>query len=151
MNILGYSGLHGAINFRKSFYNNFTEQEYRMCQGLDSAACIMVGDQLIAAVEEERFNGEKYTCNFPINAVNYCLQKAGLTLSDLDYICHGFNYQPYYSLFLTTQGSRLYYQKVLDPRLQIDLWKNYFPKSIINDKLISIDHHLAHAATAYYP
>lgn len=151
MNILGYSGLHGAINFRKSFYSDFTEQEYRMCQGLDSAACIMVDNHLIAAVEEERFNGEKYTCNFPINAVNYCLQKAGLTLSDLDYICHGFNYQPYHSLFLTTQDSRIYYQQVLDNHLQIDLWRSHFPDPFISDKFVSVDHHLAHAATAYYP
>ena len=151
MNILGYSGLHSAINFRKGYYSDFTEQEYRMCQGLDSAACILVDNQLIAAVEEERFNGEKYTCQFPINAINFCLKKAGLTLSDLDFICHGFNYEPYHALFLTTQDSCVYYQQVLDKCLQIDLWQNHFSGKFVSNKFVSVDHHLAHAATAYYP
>ena len=65
MNILGYSGLHGPITFRKRYYLGLTEQEYRMCQGLDSVACILVNGAIIA-VEEERFNGEEYICEFPI-------------------------------------------------------------------------------------
>ena len=83
MNILGYSGLHNSIAFRREHFPDLTEQEYRMCQGLDSAACIFVNGKLIAAAEEERFNGDKYTCDFPINAINFCLEAAKLNIHDI--------------------------------------------------------------------
>jgi len=151
MKIIGYSGLHGSLQFRKANYTQMTEQEYRMCQGLDSAACILIDGKIIAAAEEERFNGEKYTCNFPINAINYCLQEADLAIHDVDFICHGFDYKKYEKIFSITDSSRLYYEEVLSPDAQLRLWKQYFPDFPIHDRFIATDHHLAHAASAYYP
>lgn len=149
MNILGYSGLHGSIEFRRFNYPNLTEQEYRMCQGLDSAACIFVNGRNIAAAEEERFNGEKYTCNFPINSINYCLKSAGLSINDIDYICHSFDYYKYKEIY--GLNNEAYYTEVLSAEAQIKLWQLHFPGINLAKKFINIDHHLAHAATAYYP
>lgn len=151
MKIIGYNGLNGSISFRKENYKDLTEQEYRMCQGLDSAACIIVDGEIIAAVEEERFNGEKYTCDFPINAIRYCLQEADLSINDIDYICHSVDYENYKELFFLSDKSRLLYEKVLNPNLQKELWKKYFPYFDIDRKFVAVDHHLAHAASAYYP
>lgn len=151
MNILGYSGLNGSIKFRKEHYVGLTEQEYRMCQGLDSAACITIDGKIIAAAEEERFNGEKYTCDFPINAIEFCLKEAGLSIHEIDHVCHGFDYAPHHNIFTLNDNSKLYYDYVLNPGIQIGLWKTYFPEYPIQQKFISINHHLAHAATAYYP
>lgn len=50
----------------------------------DSAAAITVGGKVIAAAQEERFTRDKHTPDFPKNAVEYCLQEAGLTLNELD-------------------------------------------------------------------
>src|SRR5205814_8091378 len=63
MNILGINAYHG-----------------------NASAAIVCDGQLIAAVEEERFNRVKYAAGFPAQAIRYCLQEAGLTLSDIDHV-----------------------------------------------------------------
>jgi carbamoyltransferase len=52
----------------------------------DAAAALIQDGQLIAAVEEERFNRKKHCAGFPAMAVRYCLQEAGITPADLDHI-----------------------------------------------------------------
>ena len=52
----------------------------------DSAAALLVDGKIVAAAQEERFTRKKYDHRFPINAVNYCLTEAGITLADLDYV-----------------------------------------------------------------
>jgi carbamoyltransferase len=52
----------------------------------DSAASITIGGKIIAAAEEERFTREKQAPDFPIEAVKYCLEEAGLEINDLDAI-----------------------------------------------------------------
>ena len=52
----------------------------------DAAAALIQDGQLIAAVEEERFNRKKHCAGFPNMAVRYCLQEAGITPADLDHI-----------------------------------------------------------------
>src|SRR6266550_3024691 len=52
----------------------------------DSAAALLVDGEIVAAAQEERFTRKKYDHHFPINAVNYCLTEAGITLADLDYV-----------------------------------------------------------------
>ena len=53
----------------------------------DSSAALIKNGQLIAAVEEERFNRIKHWSGFPTDAINYCLKAGGVTAKDLDYIC----------------------------------------------------------------
>ncbi|MBT4927374.1 hypothetical protein HON17_04070, partial [bacterium] len=49
----------------------------------DSAACLLKDGKIIAAAQEERFTRKKHDQNFPINAINYCMQEAGITADDL--------------------------------------------------------------------
>jgi carbamoyltransferase len=63
MNILGINAYHG-----------------------NASAAIVCDGQLIAAVEEERFNRVKYAAGFPALAIQYCLKAAGLTLLDIDHV-----------------------------------------------------------------
>jgi len=151
LNILGYSGLHGSIAFRRKNYANLTENEYRMCQGLDSAACIFVNGEVVAAAEEERFNGEKYTCDFPVGAIEFCLREANLSVKELDYICHGFDYSNYEELLSMSKSGVNFYNEVLSPKIQIELWQKHYPMFSIKHKFINVNHHLSHAATAFYP
>ena len=50
----------------------------------DSAAALIIDGKIIAAAQEERFTREKHTADFPVNAIKYCLDEAGCTISELD-------------------------------------------------------------------
>ena len=52
----------------------------------DSAAALSVGEKVIAAAQEERFTRKKHTADFPVHAIAYCLEEAGLELDELDAI-----------------------------------------------------------------
>ena len=51
----------------------------------DASAAIIKDGQLLAAVEEERFNRVKHCAGFPTLAIQYCLQTAGITIEDVAY------------------------------------------------------------------
>ena len=52
----------------------------------DSAAALVVDGQIVAAVQEERFSRVKNDRRFPAAAIDYCLQEAGITSGDLDFV-----------------------------------------------------------------
>ena len=52
----------------------------------DSAAAIIVNNEIIACVQEERFTREKHTPEFPTNSIKYCLEESGLSINELDAI-----------------------------------------------------------------
>ena len=52
----------------------------------DSAAALVVDGEIVAAAQEERFTRKKHDAGFPAKAVEYCLEAAGLTADQLDYI-----------------------------------------------------------------
>ncbi|HEX8707101.1 MAG TPA: carbamoyltransferase N-terminal domain-containing protein, partial [Pyrinomonadaceae bacterium] len=52
----------------------------------DAAAAIIRDGQLLAAVEEERFNRHKHCAGFPVSAVRYCLAAAGVSAADLEHV-----------------------------------------------------------------
>src|SRR5579863_7585386 len=52
----------------------------------NASAALVCDGQLVAAVEEERFNRVKYAAGFPTSAIRYCLKAAGLNLGDIDHI-----------------------------------------------------------------
>ena len=56
------------------------------CYYHDAAAALLVDGNLVAAAEEERFTRKKHDSSFPKNAINFCLEHAGLTTADLDYV-----------------------------------------------------------------
>ena len=50
----------------------------------DSAAAIVIDGQIVGAAQEERFTREKHTPDFPVNAIQFCLEESGLSIDDLD-------------------------------------------------------------------
>ena len=52
----------------------------------DSAAALIEDGLVIAAAQEERFTRKKHDAAFPDNAITYCLEEAGISLSDVDYV-----------------------------------------------------------------
>jgi len=59
----------------------------------DASAAIVIDGKVIAAAEEERFTRIKHQIGFPANAVRYCLEEAGVTVSDVDAV--GVSWKPW--------------------------------------------------------
>lgn len=52
----------------------------------DSAACLVIDGQIVAAAQEERFTRKKHDQEFPNHAIEYCLAEAGCQPEDIDYV-----------------------------------------------------------------
>jgi carbamoyltransferase len=79
---------------KKKHWPGLEEREYRISQSHDSAAVLVVDGRIVAGAAEERFSRKKHTGDFPIGAIRYCLETAGLKPADIDEISHGFDYLP---------------------------------------------------------
>src|ERR1700757_4233081 len=112
MNILGVSGLENAIPYKKELWPHLSEREYRMSQGQDAAAALVIDGSIVAAAAEERFNRQKHSARFPVNAIRFCLEKAGLSMEDVDEIAHSFDYSPYRKLYSLDPASFRAYREV---------------------------------------
>jgi len=141
----------------------------------DSAACLVVDGEIIAAAQEERFTRVKHDHNFPIQAARYCLSEANLDADKLDYV--GFYDKPLlkfdrlletyldyapsgFSSFLKSMPLWMR-EKLWMP----DLIRTALAKTSGEDderaakkagkkfewKLLFGDHHESHAASAFYP
>ncbi len=131
----------------------------------DSAAALVVNGEIIAAAQEERFSREKHTSKFPKKAVSYCLEEAGLTLDELDAVV--FYDKPLLKFERLLQTYYAFSPKGLRSFLKaIPVWINekLFLKKMIRDGLKEVEtfeasklnllfpeHHLSHAASAFFP
>ena len=122
----------------------------------DAAACLIKDGKIVAAAEEERFSRVKHDIRFPINAINFCLKKAGITGQELDYV--GFYEKPLLKFErLLSQHIEMFPFSFKAFYQSIPLWLNEKLRvhSLIKKKLkykgriIFLEHHLAHAASAY--
>jgi carbamoyltransferase len=131
----------------------------------DSAAAITVGGVIIAAAQEERFTRDKHTPDFPVQAIKYCLEEAGLEIDELDAIV--FYDKPLLKFERLLETYYAFAPKGLASFLKaIPVWLNekLFLKKLIYDGLKEVgnydkskvtilfpEHHLSHAASAYFP
>ncbi|MFD2968843.1 carbamoyltransferase family protein [Sphingobacterium bambusae] len=131
----------------------------------DSAACLLVDGKIIASVEEERFNRVKHSAEFPIQAIRYCLGVMNLCIDDLDAVV--FYEKPFLKFERLLQTYYSFAPKGLISFLKaIPIWldEKLFIKQKIKDglseigpynrktlKLLFSEHHLSHAASAFYP
>jgi len=130
----------------------------------DSAAALVEDGRIVAAAQEERFSRKKHDSSFPKNAIAYCLEEGGAKLDQLDHVV--FYDKPF-----------LKFERLLEtyiafaPRgfrsfcMAIPLWlkEKLFQKSLLNGelkqfaegfdiaRLLFCEHHLSHAASAFYP
>jgi carbamoyltransferase len=147
--ILGISGFEDSVTFKKMHWPGLDEREYRISQGHDSAAVLVVDGEIIAGVAEERINRKKHSADFPIGAIQFCLQKAKLQIEDIDEIAHGFDYTPYKPLYSLDPISATQYQEVFSRERLIEHVQRCFP-AYPADRVQQVNHHLAHAASAYW-
>ena len=149
MNILGLSGLERSVPFKREHWPGLEEREYRISQGHDSAAALIVNGKIVAAAAEERFSRKKHTGDFPVNAIKFCLGEAGLAISDIHEMAHGFDYLPYRQLYSLDPDSRGLYECVFSKEVLIQQIQRHFP-CLRPESIHPVGHHLAHAASAAF-
>jgi carbamoyltransferase len=125
----------------------------------ESAAALLVNGELVAAVEEERFNRIKHgkeadfdnPHQFPERAIRFCLNYAGLSADDIDHVAYSFD------PLLRRKGYRAVWW---DPRFEETFQLRLGQVPGVADELLGrplrqrfhfVPHHLAHAASAYFP
>jgi carbamoyltransferase len=148
MKIIGISGIDGTVDFKRQQWPGLSEREYRISQGHDSAAALVVDGEFVFGVAEERISRRKHTGDFPIGAIRSCLDWASLRPDEIDEIVHGFDYAPYRAMYALDPVSRELYGTVLSREafaLQVARALPEFPL----ERVRHVDHHLAHAASAY--
>ena len=149
MIVLGLSGFENGIPFKKSQWPGLEEREYRISQGHDSAAALVVDGQIVAAAAEERFSRRKHTGDFPEAAIQYCLSAAGAKPGDIDEIAHSFDYAPYRPMYLMDPVTAEQYRQVFSRGALIERLKRVLPE-FPTKRVHQVSHHLAHAASAFY-
>jgi carbamoyltransferase len=132
----------------------------------DSAACLVRDGHIVAAAQEERFTRKKFDARFPTNAIRYCLEEGGISLSDLKYFV-------FYDKPLIKFERLLETYVAFSPKgvksflaaMPVWLKEKLLLKSVLQDELVSLDgvkksglppllfgeHHESHAASAFYP
>ena len=134
---------------------NFGTAEQDLTPGMpdyyyhDAAACLVRDGELIAAVEEERFNRIKKTTKFPVNAIRACLAKAGVTPADVDAV--GFYFAQEFNDFVL--NSWYLEHPRLEPRYCSDLiralLRGELDWDLPADRLVFTPHHVSHALSSF--
>jgi len=132
----------------------------------DSAACLVVDGEVVAAAQEERFTRKKHDQAFPNHAIAYCLSEVGCTPADIDYVVF---YDKPFLKFERLLETYLAYAPVgfksFATALPVWLTDKLFQKSVITgalkdlwgkdidweERLLFSEHHLSHAASAFFP
>jgi carbamoyltransferase len=132
----------------------------------DSAAALVRDGVVVAAAQEERFSRKKHDARFPTHAVEYCLSQEGVPLDDVDFIV--FYEKPFLKferlletyLAFAPHGLRSF-------QMAVPLWlrEKLFQKDLLRKelgkfasgkvdwekRLLFTEHHLSHAASAFFP
>ncbi len=147
--ILGLSGLANSVRFKRAHWPGLEERDYRISQGFDAAAALVVDGVVVAAAAEERFNRRKQCGDFPIQAIGYCLQEAGLRIGDVDEIAHCFDYAPFGEIFSLDATSSMLYEEVFSRQALLAQVNRHCPE-FPGERVHQVNHHLSHAASAYF-
>jgi len=131
----------------------------------DSAAAIIEGEKILAAAQEERFTRKKHSPDFPEHAVKYCLDETGFSLDELDAVV--FYDKPLLKFERLLETYYAFAPKGFKQFMTaIPVWldeKMFIKKRIVESlskiekfdrkklKLLFPEHHLSHAASAFYP
>ena len=131
----------------------------------DSAACILKDGKIIAAVQEERFTRKKHDPNYPYNAIEFVLKYANIKLSEVDQIV--FFEKPFLKFERLLETYVAFAPKgFISFAKAMPLWikEKLFQKNLLFNKLkkhdqnyksdeniFFSDHHLSHAASAFFP
>jgi len=131
----------------------------------DSAAALVVDGRAVAAAQEERFTRKKHDASFPENAIRYCLGQAGLAAADVDHVV--FYEKPFIKferlletyLMFAPKGFASFSkalplwlkEKLFLKRMLVKELAEILPGVDWGQRLLFSEHHLSHAASAFFP
>jgi len=131
----------------------------------DSAAALIQDGQILAAAQEERFTRRKHDARFPTNAIGHCLNDAGISPNEIDYVV--FYDKPFLKFERLLETYVAFAPKGFNSfRKAIPLWlkEKLFQKKLLCEelnkcgfkgnlanRLLFSEHHLSHAASAFFP
>jgi len=126
----------------------------------DSAAALVVDGRVVAAAQEERFTRVKHDHRFPKNAVDYCLQEAGISAADIDHVV--FYEKPFLKferlletyLAVAPAGLRSFLKAMplwVHEKLQLPSQMGSGLDGLYRGRYIFPEHHESHAASAFFP
>jgi carbamoyltransferase len=132
----------------------------------DSAACLLKDGEIVAAAQEERFTRKKHDAGFPTHAIQYCLKEACIAAKDIDNVV--FYEKPFVKferlletyLAFAPKGFTSFAKampvwikdKLFQKSSLIKELKSTLDESVDwRERLLFSEHHLSHAASAYYP
>jgi carbamoyltransferase len=131
----------------------------------DSAAALIHDNEIVAAAQEERFTRKKHDAAFPVHAIRFCLEQAGINGSDVDYVV--FYEKPFLKFERLLETYLAFAPRGFGSfRKAMPLWisEKIFQRDIIatelnaidpdlaiSEKLLFSEHHFSHAASAFYP
>lgn len=131
----------------------------------DSAAALVDDGVIVAAAQEERFTRKKHDARFPAHALSYCLEARGLTMADIDQVV--FYDKPFLKFERLVETYLAFAPRGFQSfRMSIPLWlrEKLFLKDLLlkeikkaagstkwNGELLFSEHHLSHAASAFFP
>jgi carbamoyltransferase len=131
------------------------------CNIHESSAALVKDGVLIAAAEEERFTRRKQESRFPEQAIAYCLREAGISMRDVSYA--GFYWQPWKGLLKRLQWVIRYFPESLQTFQSGRAWRGSVGTLLrhiavpfrlrrmgFRGRFHFVDHHLAHAASAFF-
>jgi len=129
------------------------------CYYHDAAAALIVDGKIAAATQEERLSRIKNDPSFPEKAISFCLKQAGITARQLDYVV--FYEKPFVKferiikqILATYPQSNQLFRSAMKEWVTKKLWIKQTIAERVRvsfDKILFCDHHLAHAASAFYP
>jgi carbamoyltransferase len=132
----------------------------------DSAACLLKNGEIIAAAQEERFTRKKHDAGFPTQAIHYCLKEARIAANEINNVV--FYEKPFVKferlletyLAFAPKGFKSFAKampiwikdKLFQKTVLIKELKSTINKTVDwHERLLFSEHHLSHAASAYYP
>ncbi|WP_369234786.1 carbamoyltransferase [Streptomyces sp. R21] len=165
MIVLGCNGFSRVSEFFSARFGATGINKHYLL-GHDAAAALLIDGRLVAAVEEERLNREKKTTDFPTNAIDWCLEEAGITFDDVDLFAFPWNWSTQV-LNETLDGIRA---SPMPQAAKVGLlgdMADLFDQVVSHEAILAdfeartghrpdpakvrfVPHHLAHATTGYY-
>jgi carbamoyltransferase len=161
--ILGYNGFSKSAELFARHYRA-TGRDRHMLFGHDAGAALIVDGELIGAVEEERLNREKKTSKFPVNAMRWCLEHAGISFGDVDFFAFSWSFSDEVLNNMIGEicaASAAVDKKFARLRRLDDIYQNMFGREAIEadfrrhtghdpaGRLVFAPHHIAHLMCGY--
>ncbi|NQS90224.1 carbamoyltransferase [Patescibacteria group bacterium] len=125
----------------------------------DGSACILEDGNLLAAAEEERFTRVKHQGGYPKKVIEYCLKKAGISKRDISYIGIYMDYRKRLFKKLGFHGAMMFKKTVTAISRTVHeteilgnilIMERELKRAFPNAKIHFIDHHICHAASAFF-